>query len=99
MLLLSMQIYISNILFKFQKTVKTILMRVTYQMPIAGQLSLQRKAIGGMVGEANLFGQLAQTSSGVTYRIKRNRLELVITVLDVNMWVRMINIMHAFSQA
>lgn len=28
----------------------------TYQMPVAGQLSLQGKAICGMIGEADLLG-------------------------------------------
>lgn len=57
-------------------------------MPIAGQLSLQSKAIRGMIGEANLLGELAQTASG---KSKLNRLELVPTAwLDVGVlgWVR-----------
>jgi len=32
-------------------------------MPVAGQLTLQREPIRGMVGESNLLGQLAEAAS------------------------------------
>lgn len=62
-------------------------------MPVAGQLSLQGEAIRGMIGEANLLGELAQTATGTAtnQKSKMNRLELVPTGwLDVGVlrWVR-----------
>lgn len=62
-------------------------------MPVAGQLSLQGEAIRGMIGEANLLGEFAQTASGTAtnQKSKMNQLELVPTGwLDVGVlrWVR-----------
>lgn len=62
-------------------------------MSVAGQLSFQSKAIRGMIGEANLLSELAQTASGAATNRKNeiNRLELALTAwLDVAVlgWVR-----------